>query len=102
MQVYNKLVRDRIPEVIKSEGRNCVVRTLRDDDARKMLSEKILEEAGEFIQNPSMEEMADILEILYSLMKKHGWRPEDVERIRAEKSLKRGSFDKNVFLVEAD
>jgi len=102
MPIYNKLVRDGIPEVIKNEGRGCVVKTIDDREALKLLSEKIIEEANEFSAKPSMEEMADMLEVLYAIMKKNEWDPAEVERVRLEKVSKRGGFEKNVFLVEAD
>ena len=102
MPLYNKIVRDKIPDIIKNEKRNCNFKILSEKDAVNLLSQKILEEADEFIKEPSKEEMADIFEILHSIIKKCKWNFDEIEKIRKEKAIKNGSFDKNIFLIDTD
>lgn len=102
MPVYNKIVRDKIPDIIRNEKRNCNIKILSDKDAVNLLSQKILEEADEFLKEPSKEEMADIFEILHSIIKKYNWTYDEIEKIRINKANKNGSFDKNIFLIDTD
>ena len=102
MPVYNKIVRDKIPDIIKNENRKCNIKILSEKDAVNLLSQKILEEADEFIKEPSKEEMADIFEILHSIIKKYNWNYDEIEKIRINKANKNGSFDKNIFLIDTD
>lgn len=102
MKVYNKIVRDGILDIIEKEGRKYTSRVLGNDEAAKMLAIKIKEEADEFIESPSKEELADLLEVIYSIASKYGWNLEEVEKIRADKNKKRGGFEKNIFLIDTD
>lgn len=94
----NKLVRDRIPEIIRNGGSDPAFRILSDEEYRRALDEKLKEEAAEFIQAHSAEEMADLLEVVYALMAANGLSPQDIERIRREKALARGAFERRIFL----
>jgi len=100
--VYNKIVRDKIPEIIANDNRKYRSKILTNDEAIKMLAEKLKEEADEFLAVPSKEEMADILEVAYSIIEKSGWKKEEVEKVRLEKNNKRGGFEKNIFLIDTD
>lgn len=102
MITYNKLVRDRIPEIIESAGKKYNTKIVSDKEAIIYLAEKIKEEADEFIENPCKEEIADILEVVYSIIKKLNWDLEDIEKIRLDKNKKRGGFEKNIFLINTD
>jgi predicted house-cleaning noncanonical NTP pyrophosphatase (MazG superfamily) len=102
MKVYNKIVRDKILEIIEKEGRKYNSRILSDKEAAEMLALKIKEEADEFIAAPSKEEMADLLEVIYSIASKYGWDLDEIEKIRVEKNKKRGGFEKNIFLIDTD
>ncbi len=102
MKVYNKIVRDGILDIIQKEGRKYTSRILSDEEAAKMLALKIKEEADEFIAAPSKEELADLLEVIYSIASKYGWHLDEIEKIRADKSKKRGGFKKNIFLIDTD
>jgi predicted house-cleaning noncanonical NTP pyrophosphatase (MazG superfamily) len=102
MKVYNKIVRDKILEIIEKEGRKYNSRILSDGEAAEMLALKIKEEADEFIAAPSKEEMADLLEVIYSIAAKYGWDLDEIEKIRVEKNKKRGGFEKNIYLIDTD
>ena len=98
--IYNKLVRDRIPEIIESSGRSCTIELLSDEDYLRMLEIKLDEELAEFHQDQSLEELADLLEVIQAVVIARGSSLEELERIREEKVQKRGRFEKKILLKE--
>ena len=96
---YNKLVRDRIPEIIEAKGNTCIIEVLTNEAYLKMLDAKLTEELAEYHTDGSPEELADLLEVIYAAAKARGISPEELDRIRAEKADKRGGFDKKLLLV---
>ena len=98
--VYHKLVRDRIPEIIEESGRKCVCSVLSDGDYLEMLDEKLDEELAEYRESKSMEELADLLEVMRAVAAARGSSIEEVENIRREKAEKRGGFEKRILLKE--
>lgn len=99
-KTYNKLVRDRIPEIIESDGKTCVTETLSDARYLEMLDSKLNEELAEYQESKSLEELADLLEVLRAVIQARGWTREDLEQVRQEKAVKRGGFEKKVLLKE--
>ena len=97
---YHKLVRDRIPEIIEADGKTCICKTLSDEDYLHLLDEKLNEELAEYQESKSLEELADLLEVMWAVVKARGWTLEDLERVRAEKAAKRGGFEKKILLKE--
>lgn len=97
---YHKLVRDRIPEIIKSDGKICDWETLSDADYLRLLEEKLNEELGKYQQSKSLAELADLLEVIRAAVKARGWTWEELEQVRAEKAAKRGGFEKKILLKE--
>ena len=97
---YNKLVRDRIPEIIEASGKTCVTEVLADDDYIQALEAKLNEELTEYQQSKSLEELADLLEVMEAVVKAKGFTWEDLTRIRREKRTWRGAFDGKIFLKE--
>ena len=97
---YNKLVRDRIPEIIASDGKACVTEILPDERYLEMLDTKLAEELSEYRESRSLEELADLLEVLRAVMKARGWTWEELERVRSDKAAKRGGFEKRILLKE--
>lgn len=95
---FNKLVRDKIPEIIRNEGRECKYRILSDEDYYRELKIKLNEEVKEFQDSEEVEELADILEVIYSLAKAKKYSEEELNAIRKNKADKRGAFDKKIFL----
>ena len=102
MKIYNKLVRDKIPEVIESNNQICKVRILNDKEYLEQLNIKLQEELNEYLEDGSVEELADIQEVIYAILKFKKVSFSDFEKIRSEKVVKRGAFDKKIFLENVD
>ena len=101
-KIYNKLVRDLIPDIIEKSGNECRTRILSDDEYLKMLDAKLDEELLEYHQDQSIEELADLLELIQAAAIARGFTLEELESVRAEKAKKRGGFDKKIFLIDVN
>ena len=100
-KVFNKLVRDNIPNIIENNGEVAVTRVLDDEEYKKELYKKLLEEANEVInstEKETLEELADVLEILSSIASLNNKFIEDIIEIARMKRDKRGGFQKKLFL----
>ena len=97
---YNKLVRDRIPEIIESSGKTCSTEILSPEEYLRMLDAKLDEELAEYHKDQNIEELADLLEVIHAAAIARGYTLEDLEQIRAEKAAKRGTFEKRILLKE--
>lgn len=100
-RVYNKLVRDRIPEIIKAKGEEPITRELSLDEFKFALETKLKEECQEVITasgKDRIEEIADTLEVLEALAKLEGATLEDVITVADKKCTMRGAFDERIFL----
>ncbi|MGI5414897.1 hypothetical protein [Actinomadura luteofluorescens] len=93
-----KLVRDRIPEIIREAGRAPETRTAAPEEQAALLRNKLYEEAGEYIATDDPAELADLLEVLHALAALHGLTPEHLEEQRATKAAERGAFTKRLVL----
>lgn len=102
MPVFNKLVRDKIPEVITANGQTPRTRTLDDDEYQVELHKKLQEEVNEYLEDVNAEELADILEVVYALGAQLGATSQELEQLRLEKAQKRGGFEKRIFLESAE
>ena len=102
MKIYNKLVRDKIPDIIKAEGRKIKTRTLDDQEYRNELNTKLQEEVKEYLDDNNVEELADIVEVVYGILSSMEVSIEEFENIRKSKVEKRGAFFDKVFLEESD
>lgn len=98
MVVHNKLVRDKIPEIIEAAGKTCTTHTLNDEEYIKALETKLNEEVAEYQEDKNLEEMADVLEVLQAICVARGYTLEQLEEMRAKKAEERGGFEKKVFL----
>ena len=97
---YHKLVRDKIPEIIEASGKACKTEILSDEDYLKMLDAKLDEELAEYHQDQSLEELADLLEVLFTAAVARGYTITELERTRAKKAEERGGFGKKILLKE--
>ena len=97
---YDKLVRDRIPQIIESSGREAVTETVDRETARNYLAQKLREEAEEYFQSRDPEELADVLEVVYALAAETGVSRETLEAIRVRKANERGAFRERIVLKE--
>lgn len=99
-KTYHKLVRDRIPEIIEANGSTCTCEILSDEDYLRMVDAKLDEELAEYHRDQNIEELADLLEVIYAAAKARGYSLEQLEAVRAEKAAKRGVFEKKLLLKE--
>ena len=97
---YDKLVRDRIPEIIAASGKQCITEILSEEQYLKKLDAKLDEELAEYHQDPNIEELADLLEVIRAAAIARGYSVDDLEQVRAEKAAKRGGFEKRILLRE--
>lgn len=98
MKVYNKLVRDKIPQVIEAAGKKFDVRKADKDEHYKLLEVKLEEEVKEFLEDKNLEELADIMEVLFGLAENLGYGEEDLLKKRMEKKEERGGFSEGIVL----
>lgn len=99
-KAYHKLVRDRIPEIIEADGKTCVTEILPDEQYLEMLDTKLNEELAEYQESKSLEELADLLEVIRAVAVARGWTWGQLEQIRQEKAAQRGGFEKKILLKE--
>lgn len=97
---YNKLVRDKIPEIIKINGEVPITRIASDEEYWEKLKDKLKEEVEEFIEEENEEELIDILEVINAICEVKSIDKEELEKRRKEKADKRGSFKSRVILEE--
>ena len=97
---YSKLIRERIPEIIEASGRRCVCSTLSDEEYLAKLDEKLNKELAEYQESKSLEELADLLEVMRAFAAARSSSMDEVESIRRDKAAKRGGFEKKILLTE--
>ena len=102
IKVYNKLVRDRIPEIIEASGKHCKTAILSEEEYLKMLDAKLDEELAEYHKDQNIEELADLLEVIRAAAIARGYTLEELEAVRATKTEKRGGFEKKILLIEVE
>lgn len=99
MKVCNKLVRDKIPEIINYDNKKIAVTKILDDEEYiKELNRKLQEEVNEYLEDNNVEELADIVEVIYGILKYKTVSIEEFEVLRKNKVNKRGAFNKKIFL----
>lgn len=97
---YHKLVRDKIPEIIESTGNTCKTEVLSHTEYIRMLDEKLGEELAEYQESKSLEELADLLEVMAAVVEARGYTWQELTSVREEKRQKRGGFEKRILLKE--
>lgn len=100
--LYNKLVRDKIPQIIIRAGKNPIIRTLSDDELPLYLEMKLEEEVKEYRESKKPEELADILEVIVTLAKIQGLSFEDLMILQADKRFRNGGFNDKILLIETE
>ena len=98
MKTYNKLVRDKIPQIIQANGQTCTTRILDNKEYIQELNKKLLEETNEFLKDQTVEELADMQEVILSILKTKNTTFEQLEEIRKQKAQQRGGFKDKIFL----
>ena len=99
-KTYNKLVRNRIPEIIEASGAECKTEILSDEKYLEMIDAKLDEVLAEYHKDQNIEELADLLEVIRAAALARGYTLEELEDIRAKKAEKRGGFAKKILLIE--
>jgi predicted house-cleaning noncanonical NTP pyrophosphatase (MazG superfamily) len=99
---YNKLVRDRIPEIITNKGAIPITHIADNQEFIEKLEEKLQEEVNEFLESKNTEELADILEVVHAICKTKNVSIEDLEKIRKLKAEERGAFAKKIILERTE
>lgn len=97
---YNKLVRDKIPEIIENDGKMCKVEVLSNEEYLQMIDAKLDEELAEYHKEQNIEELADLMEVIYAAAVARGYSVSELEDVREKKVQKRGAFDKKILLKE--
>ena len=98
MKKYNKLVRDRIPDIILKDHCLPTTRVLDDEEYIKELNKKLMEEVNEYLEAENIEEMVDILEVIRAILEFKGVSYDEIEEKRIKKAKKRGAFKERVYL----
>ena len=98
--IYNKLVRDLIPDIIIESGKSCHTRVLSDEEYLEQIDLKLDEELAEYHSDQNLEELADLLELIYAAARARGYTTEALEAKRAEKAANRGAFEKKILLID--
>ena len=97
---YRKLVRDRIPEIIENAGKTCVTEELSDEEYLQMLDMKLNEELQEYYKDKNLEELADLMEVIFAVAEARGYSIAELEQVRKKKADERGSFKQKILLKE--
>lgn len=101
MKKYNKLVRDKIPDIICRRGEVAICHVADSKEYQKMLDKKVLEEFREFRKNRSIDELADLAEVLRAIANQRDWSWEEVEKMRRAKKRQRGGYRKRIILEKS-
>jgi predicted house-cleaning noncanonical NTP pyrophosphatase (MazG superfamily) len=102
MKIHNKLVRDKIPEIITTSGKSCTVKYLTKAEYLDSLYAKLYEELMEYQESKNPEELVDLLEVIYELSTVSGLPPGDLDKLRNKKAEERGRFNKKIMLLSVD
>ena len=100
--VHDKLVRDAICDEITRTGRKPVYHVASEEEYRRKLGEKLVEESREFLSDPSMEELADLEEVVVAILASWGKSREDLDRARDAKGTRKGLFSKRIILEQVE
>ncbi|NWK71134.1 nucleoside triphosphate pyrophosphohydrolase [Bacillus paramycoides] len=104
MPTYNKLIRDKIPQIIKNNGKTCTTKTLSENEYIKEICKKTEEELTEYLEattkSHKLEELSDLLELINALAEHEGTTLEEINNIRKKKAEERGGFQNRTFLIE--
>lgn len=99
MKSYDKLVRDKIPEIIKADCKECEIRIVEGKEKFQLLEKKLSEEVCEVLEDKNLEELADVMEVLFGLAKELGFSEKDLFDKRDEKKEENGGFRDGIVLI---
>ena len=96
---YNKVIRDKILEIIAESGKKYTLKQLDDASFLAEIEKKLIEEVNEYSESKDVEELADLLEVIYRISELRGVNSDELDKIRKDKAEKRGKFESNLFLI---
>ena len=99
---FNKLVRDKIPDIIKSQGEHPNFKILSEEKYLFELDRKLCEEMEEYQESKDLEEIADMLEVIYAICQARGHSLDELHKLQKEKYENRGAFSKKIFLISKE
>ncbi len=102
LYTYNKLIRDNNVKIMQDKGCRVTYEILDDKRYGEELDKKLKEEVEEYLDDYSIEEMADVMEVIYAILKYRGVSMEEVEKIRKQKRDRKGAFEKKIFLKDVE
>jgi len=102
MKTYNKLVRDRVPQIIEADSKKAKTRLLEDREYFQELVKKLKEEIAEFEAEPSVEELADLKELIIAIREAMGIQAGHLEDVRRQKATTNGRFKNKIFLISVE
>ncbi len=100
MLIFNKLIRDKVPDLIKKQGKSCNTKVLNETEYLRYLNLKLKEEMDEYYESQNPDDLADVVEVIYALLKFREISLEEFETIRKTKLETNGGFDGRVLLLE--
>lgn len=101
MEGTGKLVRDRVPELIRDDGGEPDTRTAHEAEYTALLRVKLLEEVQEFFDSDAADELVDVIEVVYALAREKGVDAKQLEKLRAAREVERGGFTERTVLITA-
>jgi predicted house-cleaning noncanonical NTP pyrophosphatase (MazG superfamily) len=100
--ILNTIVRDNVPQMIEERGKKCEYRLLEKEEFKEELLNKLKNEVNELINNPEEKEIADIYEVLESIITQYGFEPMHIDYLKLQKKEINGEYSKGVFLVSVE
>ena len=98
MKEYDKLVRDKIPQIIEESGSECEIEQVGDKTALEYLYKKLIEETSELLMDKNIEEVIDVIDVALAIGKLYGFNIEDIMWLRETKVREKGGFEDNIIL----
>ncbi len=102
LYTYNKLIRDNNVKIMEDRGCKVTYEILDNKRYEEELDKKLKEEVEEYLADYSVEEMADVMEVIYAILEYRGTSMEEVEQVRIKKRNRKGAFKNKIFLKDVE
>lgn len=100
VKIYNKLIRDKIPQIIGKSGKQAIIKEVSDKEYLELLNLKLGEELQEYLDSESIEELADLVEVVYAILEHRKVSLQEFEVLRKQKVKDSGAFKEKIMLIE--
>ena len=101
MRIYNKLVRDNMPDIITAKGEPNIFHIANEEEYQVKLFEKLQEETAEFLKDEKLSELADLLEVIDAICVLKGFSTDELMEVKNKRKLERGGFEKRIILEQS-